>query len=169
MLKVKIENEKEHSVEFNDSKLLNGQIDGEAFEWDIIEVKNGSFHVLKNNKSYNVEIIKADYEEKSFVIGINGAKYHLSVKDKFDELLKNLGFDNGNASKVNEMKAPMPGMIIDIMVTEGSVVKKGDPVLVLEAMKMENILKSPVDAIIKKINVKKGNAVEKKQVLLSFA
>jgi len=169
MLRVKIENEQEHTVQFNNAKLLNGEIDKIPFEWDIIEVKKGSFHILKNNQSYTVEIVKADYIEKSFVIAVNGSKYHLSVKDKFDALLQQLGFDNSNAKKVNELKAPMPGMIIAILVNEGSEVKKGDSLLVLEAMKMENILKATADGIVKKIHTQQGVAVEKKQVLLSFA
>ena len=115
-----------------------------------------------------MEVIKADSIEKSFLVSVNGNKYQLQVKDKFDELLKSLGFDELNSKKVNELKAPMPGLVLDIRVAEGGQVKKGDAVLVLEAMKMENIIKSPTDGVIKKINVKKGVAVEKNQVLINF-
>ena len=166
MLKVSVNNKKEHTVIFENS--TTGTIDENQFNWDVIEIKNGSFHILKNNKSYNVEVVKADYDEKSFLISINGNKYQLQVKDKFDALLKSLGMDNLNANKVNEVKAPMPGLVLDVRVAEGDTVKKGDPILVLEAMKMENIIKSPTDGIIKKINVKKGVAVEKNQVLINF-
>jgi biotin carboxyl carrier protein len=167
MLKVKVNNKKEHVISFENSS--SGTIDNKPFSWDIIEVKDGSFHVIKNNRSFIVEVIKADPAEKSFLISVNGNKYQLNVKDKFDELLKSLGMDNLNISKVNEIKAPMPGLVLDIRVAEGDEVKKGDPILVLEAMKMENILKSPTDGIVKKINVKKGLAVEKNQVLIYFA
>jgi biotin carboxyl carrier protein len=167
MLKVKVNNKKEHAVVFENTS--SGTIDNKPFSWDIIEVKDGSFHVIKNNRSFIVEVIKADQVEKSFLISVNGNKYQLNVKDKFDELLKSLGMDNLNISKVNEIKAPMPGLVLDIRVAEGDEVKKGDPILVLEAMKMENILKSPTDGIVKKINVKKGLAVEKNQVLIYFA
>lgn len=167
MLKVKVNNKKEHLIEPGSDS--SGIIDGKPFSWDVVEVKNGSFHVIRDNRSYSVEVIKADVAEKSFTVSVNGNKYQLNVKDKFDELLKSLGLDNMNASKVNEIKAPMPGLVLDIRVTEGQEIKKGDPVLVLEAMKMENILKSPTDGTVKKINVKKGIAVEKNQVLISFA
>jgi biotin carboxyl carrier protein len=166
MLKVKVNNKNEHIVVLDNT--TGGTIDGKAFEWDVNEVKSGSFHIIKDNRSYNVEVIKADKNEKSFTISVNGNKYQLSVKDKYDELLKSLGFDNLNASKVNEIKAPMPGLVLDIRVNEGDAVKKGDPVLVLEAMKMENIIKSPTDGTVKKINVKKGQAVEKNQVMVNF-
>jgi len=166
MLKVSVNNKKENIIEFESEK--NGKINGKNFNWDISELKKGSYHVIKDNKSYNIEIIKADYTEKSFTVSINGNKYKMAVKDKYDELLKSLGMDNLNASKINEIKAPMPGLVLDIRITEGEVVKKGDAILVLEAMKMENILKSPTDGTIKKINVKKGIAVEKNQVLVNF-
>jgi biotin carboxyl carrier protein len=167
MLKVKVNNKKEHTIVFENS--TNGTIDGQAFIWDIIEIKNGSFNVIKNFKSYNVEVIKSDNVEKKFLVSVNGNKYQLQVKDKFDELLKSLGLDNLNISKVNEIKAPMPGLVVDVRVSEGDNVKKGDPILVLEAMKMENIIKSPTDGTIKKINVKKGLAVEKNQVMINFS
>jgi biotin carboxyl carrier protein len=166
MLKVKVNNQKEHTIVLGNTS--GGTIDGTSFEWDVIEVKNGSFHVIKDHHSYNVEVIKADPAEKSFLVSVNGNKYQLNVKDKFDELLKSLGFDNLNASKVNEIKAPMPGLVLDIRISEGDEVKKGDAILVLEAMKMENIIKSPTDGTIKKINVKKGQAVEKNQVMINF-
>ena len=167
MLKVNVNNKKEHAVVLENN--TSGTIDGNPFSWDVIEVKSGSFHVIRNNKSYSVEVVKADVAEKSFTVSVNGNKYQLNVKDKFDELLKSLGMDNLAASKVNEIKAPMPGLVLEIRVSEGDEVKKGDPILVLEAMKMENILKSPTDGTIKKINVKKGLAVEKNQVLINFA
>lgn len=167
MLKVKVNNKSEHNIVLDGP--AGGTIDGAPFAWDIIEVKNGSFHIIKDFKSYTLEVIKADVAEKSFLVSVNGNKYQLDVKDKFDELLKSLGFDNLNAKKVNEIKAPMPGLVLDVRVSAGDVVKKGDPVIVLEAMKMENIIKSPTDGTISKISVKKGVAVEKNQVLIHFA
>lgn len=138
-------------------------------EIDLIEIKKGIFHILKDNRSYNAEVLKAIHEEKSFVIRVNGNKYTVQIKDKYDELLKELGIDTSSAKKVKEMKAPMPGLVVDVRVKEGEEVKKGDALVVLQAMKMENILKSPADAIIKKIHIKKDGTVEKNQLLISFA
>jgi biotin carboxyl carrier protein len=166
MLKVKVNNKTEHAIELGDA---GGTLNGKSFLWDVLEIKKGKFHIVKDSKSYNAEVIKTNAEEKTFVININGNNYSLQVKDKYDELLKNLGLDNLNTKKVNEVKAPMPGLVLDIRVNVGDTVNKGDAILVLEAMKMENIIKSPTDGTISKINVKKGVAVEKNQVLINFA
>jgi biotin carboxyl carrier protein len=95
-------------------------------------------------------------------------KYEVKLKDKFDLLLEKMGFNNSAILEVKDIKAPMPGLIIDIKVEEGIVVKKGDPLIILEAMKMENIIKSPGEGVVKKIQVKKGDSVEKNQILIQF-
>lgn len=167
MLKVKVNNA-EHQIEFDASDNSKGKLNGKDFSLDLINVKEGSFHLLKNNKSFNIEIVKADYSDKEFVIQVNGNKYTLNVKDKFDLLLKDLGMENLASAKINEVKAPMPGLVLDILVQAGTEVKKGDALMILEAMKMENILKSPADGKVKKINIEKKQAVEKNQVLIFF-
>lgn len=148
-----------------DGYLLNG----ETFDWDLIELKEGTFHVIKNKKSYQAEVIKADYDEKTFVIQVNEQAYEVAVKDRFDALLKSLGMDRAASTKVSNVKAPMPGLILDIKIEEGAEVKKGDVLMILEAMKMENVLKSPADGTIKDIKIKQGDNVEKNQVLIDFA
>ena len=77
--------------------------------------------------------------------------------------------DNLTANKIQQVKAPMPGLVLNILVNEGDEIKKGDSLLVLEAMKMENMIKSPTDGIIKKIEIKQGDKVEKNELLVSFS
>ena len=143
-------------------------LDGNEKGIDIIEIKDGIFHIIKDNKSYNAEVLKANKEEKNFVIRVNGNKYAVQLKDKYDDLLKELGMEMGSSVKVKELKAPMPGLVVDVRVKEGDEVKKGDALVVLQAMKMENILKCPADAVIKKIHIKKDSTIEKNQLLISF-
>jgi biotin carboxyl carrier protein len=112
--------------------------------------------------------VKADRATKSFQFKINNKLHTVEVKDKFDLLLEKMGMANGTAAKINNIKAPMPGLVIDLKVKTGDVVKTGDPLLILEAMKMENILKSPGDGTIKNVKIKKGDSVEKGQVLIEF-
>ncbi len=162
MIKATINGKKEFSVGDNE---LNGQ----AVEWDIIEVRDNTFHILKDNKSYNATLISFSAEEKTMVINVNGNDYEISIKDKYDLLLQQLGITAKSASAVQSIKAPMPGLIINVVAKEGDEVKKGDTLLILEAMKMENVLKSPRDGVIKKVKAELKQTVEKNQVLIEFA
>jgi acetyl/propionyl-CoA carboxylase alpha subunit len=137
-------------------------------EWDLMQVKEGSFHILYQGQSLNVEVVRTDFETKSFLFEINGKRVEVQLQDKFDILLKKMGMDNTSTQKVSELKAPMPGLIVAVKVSEGQTIPKGETLLILEAMKMENILKAPADVIIKTIKVQKGANVDKNQVLIQF-
>jgi len=161
MYKVKVNGEK-------DFEIVNNIINGQDLAFDMIEVKEGEFHVLLNNKSYTAIITNMAPEEKLFTIRVNGNDYDVKVEDKFDILLQQLGMGAMKSAKINQIKAPMPGLVFKVLVQVGDTIKKGDAVLILEAMKMENILKAPADAIIKKVSVNQGQAVEKGQVLVEL-
>ncbi|GAB3638846.1 acetyl-CoA carboxylase biotin carboxyl carrier protein subunit [Hymenobacter arcticus] len=148
-----------------DSVMLNGQ----PFLWDIVSLGDGRYHVLHQGKSYSAELLEANYTNKAFVLKINGQRVELQAKDRFDQLLDKLGLSDASVKPVNELKAPMPGLIIDIRVQPGQAVQKGDPLLVLEAMKMENILKAPADGTVASIAVVLRANVTKGQVLVKFA
>jgi biotin carboxyl carrier protein len=145
------------------------RVDDQPFHWDIIRSAPGHFHILHEGKSYRAEVEKVESGSKTFFIKINGKRYPVEVKDKFDLLLERMGMHSGTAGKVNALKAPMPGLIIDLKIEEGKLVKPGDPLLVLEAMKMENVIKSSGEGIVKSIKVKKGDSVEKGQLLVEFS
>ena len=165
MYKIKVDNK--HDFNFEKTQGI-WQLDGKNITFDMVEINKTSFNVIKDNKSYNVEIVNHNAVEKSFQIKVNQTIYSLTVKDKYDELLHQLGLDKAMVSKVSNIKAPMPGLVLNILVEDGQEIKKGDALIVLEAMKMENILKSPTDGKVKKVSVKKGIAVEKGQILIEF-
>ncbi|MFD2933940.1 biotin/lipoyl-containing protein [Spirosoma flavum] len=148
----------------------NGQpiVNGEPFSWDIIKIVDRRFHVLYQNRSYTAEVLELNAEEKTVSLKINGHIHLVNVKDRFDLLLEKMGMSNAASAKVNELKAPMPGLIVGISVQPGDVISKGDSLLILEAMKMENNLKAPGDGTVKTIRVGKGDRVEKGQVLVEF-
>ena len=159
-------NGKKFNVEFAGKN--NGTIDNESFDLDLLNTNNDGFHVLKNNKSYNISVKNIDRTEKTITLLVNNNSYNIKVKDELDELLQSLGIDKVAKKVVKEIKAPMPGLVIDILVKVGDSVEEGENLLVLEAMKMENNLKSPVTGIIKDIKAKKGNSVEKNEILITF-
>ena len=99
---------------------------------------------------------------------VNNTVYNVAIADYLDQLIKDMGFEVGASKHVNDIKAPMPGLILDISVSQGQEVKENDTLLILEAMKMENVLTSPRDGVIKTISVAKGDAVDKNQLLIEF-
>jgi biotin carboxyl carrier protein len=133
---------------------------------DVIQLGPSIWHVINNLKSYNVEVVTFNHTEKTAEIKVNNNIYKLTAKDQFDVLLEKLGLSNLNSVKLSEVKAPMPGMVLKVFVTDQMVISKGDNLFVLEAMKMENIIKAPADAVIKSVKIKAGDKVEKGQVLL---
>jgi biotin carboxyl carrier protein len=80
-----------------------------------------------------------------------------------------MGLSNATEQKINQVKAPMPGLVLRVLVEPGQKVTKGEPLLVLEAMKMENMIKAPGDAIVSSVKAQLGQAVEKNQILIDFS
>lgn len=166
MYHVKVNQEKTFDVEIDANGItLNNEIKDISFA----AINKNHYHVLLNQKSYNVELVSINAENKTAIMKVNNRVYECEIKDQFDDLLKSLGLDNLSAKKINDIKAPMPGLVLKVLVTEGQEFKKGDNLLVLEAMKMENILKAPTDGVVKSIKIKPGDKVEKNEVLLLLA
>lgn len=143
-------------------------VDGKLLDWNLTEVAKGTFHVIYHNRGFQAEIVKLDPVAKTCVVKVNGAVHTVVMKDKFDLLLEKMGMSGAASAKINNVKAPMPGLIVDLKVNVGDSVNAGDPLLVLEAMKMENILKAAGAGTVKSIKVKKGDSVEKGQTLIEF-
>jgi len=135
---------------------------------DIVTTTENSYHVLKDNEPYHLEILKADFNEKVYTVKVNSEIYQVRIEDQLDMLIDQMGFALSSVKDVSMIEAPMPGLILDINVRVGQAVNEDDPLLILEAMKMENVLTSPRDGIIKSVNVKKGAAVDKKHILIEF-
>ena len=155
-----------YKIKVNDNYQFD--IHPEEFSWDLIEVEKGRFNILYQNQSISAVVLLADYENKSFSIRVNNNVYNIAAKDRFDLLAEQLGFSSKQTKKSNLIKAPMPGMVLSILVTEGQAIQKGESVIILEAMKMENVLKAAEDGVIKSIKVQQGNPVEKNQALIEL-
>ena len=132
-------------------------------------VQNGKeLHVLQNNEAYNVKIISTNFNEKTLTLEVNGNKYDVNIEDEYDMLVKKMGLSAFVVQRMTNVKAPMPGLIVEVLVEPGQTVEKGTQLLILEAMKMENVLKAEGEGIVKSIEVVKGNAVDKGQILIEM-
>lgn len=145
------------------------QINDELLEADVAALAENRFHVLCRHRSYNIEILEINTQEKTVSLKVNNNFHEVRLRDRMDELLQNLGMSVNGSSKQPDVKAPMPGMVLDVLVQAGQQVEKDTPLLILEAMKMENVIKSPVAGTIKLVNARKGIAVEKNAVILEFS
>ncbi len=161
-------NKKNYKIDFFGNTYLKGKINNNNFLIDKIINNENSFHVLFKQKSFNINIISADTEEKKVLLNINNNSYTIKLTEELDILLKKMGIKNQTEKIKKELKAPMPGLIVKIPVKKDDFVKQGEILLVLEAMKMENNLKAEHDVTIKNILVQNGNSVEKNEVLIIF-
>lgn len=135
---------------------------------DIISPGDRAYHLLHNGRALQIELLAADYANRTYTLRINGANYTVEISDYYDRLVQQLGLTLGGSSKINTVKAPMPGLVIGILVEPGQAVQKGDALLILEAMKMENVIKAAGEGVVKNVPAQKGHAVDKGQVLLEF-
>lgn len=152
---------------------VNGQYEfdlgpDDANSLDLIPAANGRLHILHDGKSYHAEVLETDPSAKRFVLQINGLRFSVQIADHYDRLVQQLGLHTGSSHKANQVKAPMPGLVLNILVEKSQEVAKGDPLLILEAMKMENVIKATADGRVKAIHVQKGAAVDKGQLLLEM-
>lgn len=143
-------------------------IDGNNYPFDRLSLDKTHMHLIHKGASRNVEIISVDRDAKIIHVRVNGYDYPIQIREAMDELLTRLGMSGSGVKKQQEVRAPMPGMVIQILVNSGQEVVKDEPLLILEAMKMENVIKSPVAGTIKRVGATKGTAVEKNSILLEF-
>ncbi len=135
---------------------------------DAVTNNEREFHILKDGISYRAEILEVDYPAKQLRIKVNGSIFDLHIADPVDQMVDRLGLADNSALQVKDIKAPMPGLVLSIDSQPGQEVQKGDTLLILEAMKMENVIKAPGDGKIKEIKVNKGQPVDKNQLLVTL-
>ena len=123
----------------------------------------------KNKNPLVLEVLAVDLALKTIKIRQNHSVYDLDFKNNLDLVFDKMGIKRAVDTISTAIKAPMPGKVIDILVKEGQEIAKGDGILILEAMKMENVLKAEHDCIIKKTLVSQGNSVEKNEILIELA
>lgn len=142
------------------------EIDGRTVSYTIEKQTPNLIIIRSGTKLYRINNIAVDGDEIEF--SLNGKFVKTGIKDEQQLLLEELGFESALAGSAGELHAPMPGKILELMVSEGDQVEENEPVIILEAMKMENELKSPATGIVSSVNIAQGDNVEKNQPLLEI-
>ncbi|MFK5958616.1 MAG: acetyl-CoA carboxylase biotin carboxyl carrier protein subunit [Lutibacter sp.] len=154
-------------VKVNDSFEFNFK-DSDPNNLDVIKLSKSKLHLIKNNKSFNIKLKKLDFLNKEYILNVNSNNYTVKISNQLDQLIKEMGFSVGSSKKANDIKAPMPGLILNINVKIGQEVEENEPLIILEAMKMENTIGSPNNGIVKSIHVKSGETVEKGELMIEL-
>lgn len=167
MIKATVNNQRTFSIQ-NEKALHHLEINGVFKDFEIEKISNDIYLLTKDKKTFEVKVITYNESKKDLKLKVNGTVYDVNLKDRIDFFLEDQGMTDLTKVVINNLKAPMPGLVLEVKVQEGMEVKEGEPVLILEAMKMENVIKSPTSSKIKKINISQGMAVEKNQILIEF-
>ena len=140
-------------------------VDGVDYEIDFESVSEQTvYSLLANNNSYDALVYGS---EEGWQVLLHGSQYVLLVEDERERRLR-ASLGGGPPDNVDfHLRAPMPGLIVTVPVSEGQMVDKGDVLVVLESMKMQNQLKSPRPGKISRVQVKAGDSVEQRDTLLS--
>ena len=160
------ENSLVYKVKVNDFEFRFTQQQIDAV--DLIRTSPTTFNLLDNHRSVNAVLIEADPSAKKLALEIEGENFDIQIMDALDMRLDKMGFGTAVSKQIKEIKAPMPGLVLEVTVSEGQQVHEGDKLLILVAMKMENSILINTEATIKHIAVRAGQAVDKGQVLIEL-
>ena len=155
--------DKQYTVEIIDEKHVS--VDGKIYNIDFESVSGQPvFSLIVDGKSHEAYVQQGD---DNWQVLLRGRLYPATVVDEREQRLRAAA--GGGVTETGELhlKAPMPGLIVAVLVAEGQEIKKGQVLLILESMKMQNELKAPRDGTVNRIKVKPGESVEQKQALLS--
>jgi biotin carboxyl carrier protein len=154
------------TFEFKDPLEKRIKYQGKEVDIKLREDPNGFSYIVWKNKKYLLDVIEKN--QNRYTVMINGVWHTFSVETPISLKRRRFLEQQTDASYMVPIEAPMPGKIIDIMVEEGTEVKEGDPIIILEAMKMQNEIASHVTGTVRSVGVKKNESVMKDDVLIEI-
>lgn len=144
-----------------DNKVM---VNGDEYEVDFETVPGQMvYSLLVNGKSFEAHVNQG---EEDWMVLLQGTLYNAEVIDEREKRLRDASKDEGGEGSSFSLLAPMPGLIVKVPVVEGDTVEKGEVLVILESMKMQNELKSPINGKVNTISVMEGENIDKKQILL---
>jgi biotin carboxyl carrier protein len=155
--------EKTYTVEIEEvgKSLYRVAVDGSEFLVDGKKTGFTNYSLIVDNRSFEVEV---DVKEDEYRVLVDGRNYHIDLIDERRVRLGGLQSGIQLQGRQN-VSVPMPGKIIAVLVSEGDTVEKGQGLVIVEAMKMENEVRCPINGEVKEVRVKTGDAVEAGAVL----
>lgn len=154
------------AYEFNKPLEKRIKYQGKEVDIKLHEDPEGFSYIVWKNKKYMLDVIEK--KQNRYTVMVNGVWHTFTVETPISLKRKRYLEQHGGASSGVSIEAPMPGKIIDILVEEGSEVKEGEPIIILEAMKMQNEITSHISGIVKSVLVKKNESVMKDDVLIEI-
>jgi glutaconyl-CoA/methylmalonyl-CoA decarboxylase subunit gamma len=142
------------------------KINGHQQDIKIFEDEEGFTFIEFKNKKYFAEIIEKS--QNKYTVLLNGLSYNFTIESPISYRRRKYLEQHEEVRKLEVVTAPMPGKIVELLVEEGTIVKEGEAILILEAMKMQNEIITQVAGKIKKINIKPGDSVSKDEVLMEI-
>ena len=136
--------------------------------WEWTRLSEGTFSVKIEDKSYKVEAIDGPDSSGNMTIRVEGVERQVKILDERALLLDKMGMSSVDTGADLTLYAPMPGKVLSVKVEPGQTVEPGDALLVLEAMKMENVIKSAIGGVVEDVLAKAGMVVEKGELLVAF-
>lgn len=149
-----------------DGNILEVDVDGKIYEVDLMHTADGTFSILEGGHSYNIELVP-DASPKKYTAYTLYDTFDVEVIDAEARYLLNRNV-NGASSGENKIISPMPGKVVNVLVSEGDIVKEGETVVIISAMKMESEYKAPKDGVVKKVHVKNEETIDGNQVLIEL-
>lgn len=147
-------------------KESNPVIDGEEHQIDFVEQEDLHYAFDWKDKRYHCELVSRD--QNKAIVKVNGVEYKFSLESIFSYVRRGMINTGEDKNAQNNISAPMPGKIVDIFLNEGDLVNVGEPILTLEAMKMQNEISANCNGVIRKIRVQQGQSVMKDELLIEI-
>ena len=137
--------------------------------WAWAQLADGTYRVAVDGKNYIISAVEGPDAGGKMIVRISGVEREVTILDERALLLDRMGMSAGDTKVELELCAPMPGKVLSVLVKPGDKVNLGDSLLVLEAMKMENVIKSSLEGIVEEVPANTDSAVEKGELLVKFA
>lgn len=155
----------EYNLEYHEGSVV---LDGERVDFDVQPLPGQFYHILCGSCSFTAELLENSDGFRRISLRLGGRIYRISLKEESELLMESMGYRPPEHPVSDAIRAPMPGLIAEVLVEVGQNLQEGDPVAVLHAMKMENLIKSPGSGTVRIIPVTKGQNVEKGDPLVQF-